>query len=54
MTEGARGFDGVFVDTFAEGYEDLKAFFEFLPDLLDPSEGIFSFWNGLGATSECL
>ncbi|KAK4687603.1 type IV protein arginine methyltransferase, partial [Tremellales sp. Uapishka_1] len=67
--EGA-GFGGVFVDTFAEGYEgeshllqrggplinplgsDLKAFFEVLPDILDGEDGIFSFWNGLGATSQ--
>ncbi|EKD01657.1 hypothetical protein A1Q2_04028 [Trichosporon asahii var. asahii CBS 8904] len=51
LLEAAQGgFDAVFVDTFAEGYEDLKAFFEILPDILDP-EGIFSFWNGLGATN---
>jgi protein arginine N-methyltransferase 2 len=31
---------------------DLKAFFEYLPDLLDGEEATFSFWNGLGATSE--
>lgn len=30
---------------------DLKSFFEVLPDILDP-KGVFSFWNGLGATSE--
>jgi protein arginine N-methyltransferase 2 len=32
---------------------DLKAFFEALPDILEAGHGIFSFWNGLGATSEC-
>lgn len=58
------GFDSIFVDTFAEGYEgeggalfsmliaDLKAFFEVLPDILEAENGRFSFWNGLGATSE--
>ncbi|BEJ13436.1 hypothetical protein CspHIS471_0306100 [Cutaneotrichosporon sp. HIS471] len=48
---GGMGFDAIFVDTFAEGYEDLKAFFEVLPDILEAEHGIFSFWNGLGATN---
>lgn len=62
-TPDASGFTAVFMDTFAEGYEgkqtndpadvDLKSFFEVLPDILDSEEGVFSFWNGLGATSEC-
>jgi len=30
---------------------DLKAFFDVLPDILEPEHGTFSFWNGLGATS---
>ncbi|WVQ82592.1 arginine N-methyltransferase 2 [Cryptococcus sp. DSM 104549] len=50
-TPGGMGFDGIFVDTFAEGYEDLKAFFEVIPDILDAENGRFSFWNGLGATN---
>ncbi|KAL1406925.1 Arginine N-methyltransferase 2 [Vanrija albida] len=50
-TEDAMGFDAIFVDTFAEGYEDLKAFFEVLPDILEAEAGVFSFWNGLGATN---
>ncbi|CAD6579425.1 MAG: Arginine N-methyltransferase 2 [Tremellales sp. Tagirdzhanova-0007] len=41
----------IFFDTFAEGYADLKAFFEVLPDLLEAEHGTFSFWNGLGATN---
>ena len=32
---------------------DLKAFFEILLDILEPENGVFSFWNGLGATSRC-
>lgn len=32
---------------------DLKAFFEILLDILEPENGVFSFWNGLGATSKC-
>ena len=66
-TPDGMGFDAVFVDTFAEGYEgksgtsqsragtdfaDLKAFFEVLPDILNGQDAVFSFWNGLGATSE--
>jgi hypothetical protein len=31
---------------------ELKAFFEIVPDLLEGPESVFSFWNGLGATSE--
>lgn len=31
---------------------DLKSFFEALPDILEAEHGIFSFWNGLGATSK--
>jgi protein arginine N-methyltransferase 2 len=31
---------------------DLKAFFEILLDILEPENGVFSFWNGLGATSK--
>ncbi|KAK8844678.1 arginine N-methyltransferase 2 [Kwoniella newhampshirensis] len=50
-TPGGTGYDAIFVDTFAEGYEDLKAFFEVIPDILDAENGVFSFWNGLGATN---
>jgi type IV protein arginine methyltransferase len=45
------GFDVVYTDTFAEGYNDLHQFFELLPDLLAGPESRFSFFNGLGATS---
>jgi hypothetical protein len=38
--------------TRAQAYNlDLKAFFDFVPDIL-ALDGVFSFWNGLGATSE--
>ena len=33
-------------------YVELKAFFEIVTDLLEGPESVFSFWNGLGATSE--
>lgn len=49
---GVGGFDVVYIDTFSENYTDLHAFFEHLPDLLAGPESRFSFFNGLGATSE--
>jgi len=45
------GFDIVYTDTFSESYQDLKEFFERLPDLLSGPESRFSFFNGLGATN---
>ncbi|EJD02699.1 uncharacterized protein FOMMEDRAFT_133950 [Fomitiporia mediterranea MF3/22] len=48
---GVGGFDVVYTDTFSENYEDLRAFFEHLPDLLNGPEARFSFFNGLGATN---
>ncbi|GHJ90418.1 hypothetical protein NliqN6_6820 [Naganishia liquefaciens] len=49
--ENGGGFDIVFIDTFAEGYEELKDFFDVLPNILAGPESVFSFWNGLGATN---
>ncbi|KAJ9116340.1 hypothetical protein QFC22_004780 [Naganishia vaughanmartiniae] len=49
--ESGGGFDVVFIDTFAEGYEELKDFFDVLPNILASPESVFSFWNGLGATN---
>lgn len=46
------GFDVIYTDTFAENYDDLHRFFEHLPDLFAGPESRFSFFNGLGATSE--
>lgn len=46
------GFDVVYTDTFSEDYIALRAFFELVPDLLAGPESRFSFFNGLGATSE--
>ncbi|KAF8585894.1 hypothetical protein K439DRAFT_1409609 [Ramaria rubella] len=48
---GEGGWDVVFVDTFAENYEELKKFFDIVPDLLDGPDARFSFFNGLGATN---
>ncbi|KAF5370651.1 hypothetical protein D9758_001991 [Tetrapyrgos nigripes] len=49
MTVG--GFDVIYTDTFAEDYNDLRQFFELVPDLLAGPESRFSFFNGLGATN---
>ncbi|KAG5648486.1 hypothetical protein DXG03_003097 [Asterophora parasitica] len=46
------GFDVIYTDTFSEDYGDLHQFFQHLPDLLAGPESRFSFFNGLGATSE--
>ncbi|KAI5121556.1 hypothetical protein M0805_000737 [Coniferiporia weirii] len=45
------GFDVVYTDTFSEDYQDLRNFFEHLPDLLSGPQARFSFFNGLGATN---
>lgn len=42
-------YDAVYFDTFGEDYSQLRKFFtEYIPGLLD-QEGIFGFFNGLGA-----
>ena len=46
------GFDVIYTDTFSEDYNDLRQFFEHLPDLMADADSRFSFFNGLGATSE--
>lgn len=48
------GFDVVYTDTFSEDYDELKDFFEHLPDLLSGPDSRFGFFNGLGATSASL
>ncbi|KLO15402.1 hypothetical protein SCHPADRAFT_927211 [Schizopora paradoxa] len=48
---GLGGLDIVYTDTFSESYQDLKEFFEHLPDLLSGPNARFSFFNGLGATN---
>ncbi|KDR75852.1 hypothetical protein GALMADRAFT_226499 [Galerina marginata CBS 339.88] len=45
------GFDLIYTDTFSEDYNDLRQFFEHLPDLLADGSSRFSFFNGLGATN---
>lgn len=41
-------FDGIYYDTFSEHYEDMLDLFDLVVGLLK-SEGVFSFFNGLGA-----
>ena len=42
-------YDAIYFDTFGENYGQLRMFFtEFIPGLLD-EQGIFGFFNGLGA-----
>ena len=41
---------GVFFDTFGEVYDDQREFHENVPCLLKPG-GVYSFFNGLGATN---
>lgn len=41
-------FDAIYYDAYAESYRDLHEFFEAVVSLLKP-DGIFSFFNGLGA-----
>jgi protein arginine N-methyltransferase 2 len=49
LLEEGQIYDAIYFDTFGEDYSQLKMFFtEFIPGLLD-SEGIFGFFNGLGA-----
>jgi type IV protein arginine methyltransferase len=40
-------YDGIFWDTFGEDYDDQREFHALVPQLLK-SDGIFTFFNGLG------
>ena len=49
LLQEGQVYDAIYFDTFGEDYGQLRMFFtEFIPGLLD-SQGIFSFFNGLGA-----
>ena len=48
LDKGDVFFDGVYYDTFSEHYEDMLDLYDVIVGLLKP-EGIFSFFNGLGA-----
>ncbi|KAI8981684.1 S-adenosyl-L-methionine-dependent methyltransferase [Mycotypha africana] len=44
-------FDGIFFDTYGEFYDDLLAFHEFVPNMLNEN-GVYTWFNGLGATNQ--
>lgn len=49
LLERGEVYDAVYFDTFAEDYSQLrKLFTEYIPGLLE-SDGVFGFFNGLGA-----
>lgn len=49
LLEEGHVYDAIYFDTFGEDYGQLRMFFtEYIPGLLD-SNGIFGFFNGLGA-----
>lgn len=48
LDEGSTFFDGIYYDTFSEHYQDMLDLYDVVVGLLKP-EGIFSFFNGLGA-----
>jgi type IV protein arginine methyltransferase len=47
LSEG-EPFDAIYYDAYAESYRDLHGFYETVVSLLKP-DGVFSFFNGLGA-----
>lgn len=46
-------FHGIYFDTFSEDYGDMLEFFDFACGLLD-FDGVFSFFNGLGADKQII
>nr|CAO98827.1 arginine methyltransferase [Nakaseomyces delphensis] len=48
LDDGTVFFDGIYYDTFSEHYEDMLDLYDLIVGLIKP-EGIFSFFNGLGA-----
>lgn len=48
LDEGTVFFDGIYYDTFSEHYQDMLDLYDVVVGLLKP-EGVFSFFNGLGA-----
>lgn len=47
-------FDAIYFDTYSQDYQDLRAFFECLPNVLSGPESRFSFFHGLAATNRFL
>ncbi|SMN22250.1 similar to Saccharomyces cerevisiae YDR465C RMT2 Arginine N5 methyltransferase [Maudiozyma saulgeensis] len=48
LDDGTVFFDGIYYDTFSEHYEDMLDLYDVMVGLIKP-EGVFSFFNGLGA-----
>ncbi|AMD20595.1 HDL149Cp [Eremothecium sinecaudum] len=48
LDDGSVFFDGIYYDTFSEHYEDMLDLYDVIVGLIKP-QGIFSFFNGLGA-----
>lgn len=48
LDQGSVFFDGIYYDTFSEHYHDMLDLYDLVVGLLKP-EGVFSFFNGLGA-----
>ena len=48
LDDGSVFFDGIYYDTFSEHYEDMLDLYDVIVGLIKP-EGVFSFFNGLGA-----
>lgn len=51
LDQGDIFFDGIYYDTFSEHYQDMLDLYDTIVGLIKP-EGIFSFFNGLGADRE--
>ncbi|KAK5774216.1 protein-arginine N5-methyltransferase PWA37_002925 [Arxiozyma heterogenica] len=51
LDQGDVFFDGIYYDTFSEHYQDMLDLYDVIVGLIKP-EGIFSFFNGLGADRE--
>ncbi|KAI9140080.1 S-adenosyl-L-methionine-dependent methyltransferase [Paraphysoderma sedebokerense] len=51
LEASGKQFDGIFFDTYAEYYDDLTDFHEFVPNILK-CDGVYSYFNGLGATND--
>lgn len=48
LDKGEVFFDGIYYDTFSEHYQDMLDLYDVIVGLIKP-EGVFSFFNGLGA-----
>ncbi|WFD33297.1 type IV protein arginine methyltransferase [Malassezia cuniculi] len=47
-------FDAIYFDTYSQEYEDLRKFFDVLPNFLNGPDSRFSFFHGLAATNQFL